>query len=48
VPVDVIGLLASAPAGAVKIALGDLEMRVEVGTDVAYVAALVGALRPRC
>ncbi len=34
--------------GAVRIALADFELRVEVGTDVAYVAALVEALRTRC
>ena len=47
VPVDVIGLAASRPTG-VTIALSDVEVRVEVGTDVAYVGALVGALRSRC
>lgn len=47
VPVDVIGLAASRPTG-VTIALSDVEVRVEVGTDVAYVGALVGELRSRC
>jgi hypothetical protein len=47
VPVDIIGLAASRPNG-VTIALSDLEVRVEVGTDVAYVGALVGELRSRC
>lgn len=35
-------------AGAVGIVLGELEIRVDVGTDVAYVAGLVAALRARC
>lgn len=47
VPVEVIGLAASRPTG-VTIALADVEVRVEVGTDVAYVGALVGELRSRC
>jgi hypothetical protein len=47
VPVDVIGLAAQRPNG-VTIALSDLEVRVEVGTDVTYVGALVGELRSRC
>ena len=34
--------------GAVRIALADFDVQVEVGTDVAYVAALVDALRERC
>ena len=47
VPVDVIGLAASRRTG-VTIVLSDLEVRVEVGTDVTYVGALVGELRSRC
>ena len=47
VPVDIIGLAASRPTG-VTIALADLEVRVEVGTDIAYIGALVGELRSRC
>lgn len=47
VPVDLIGL-ASAPPTAVRIGLSDMELRVEVGTDLGYVGALVGALRARC
>jgi transposase-like protein len=35
-------------AGAVVIHVSDLRMHVEAGTDVAYVAALVEALRSRC
>ena len=30
------------------IAASGVEIRVEVGTDVEYVGALVSALRPRC
>ena len=35
-------------ACAVRIGIADLDVRVEVGTDLAYVAALVEALRSRC
>ena len=35
-------------AGAVRIVIGELDVRVDVGTDVTYVAALVDALRSRC
>ena len=31
-----------------EIAIADVRVRVEVGSDVAYVATLVGALRSRC
>lgn len=34
--------------GVFQIALGDIELRIEVGTDIGYVSALVGALRSRC
>jgi hypothetical protein len=34
--------------GSVGIVLGEFEVRVDVGTDVAYVAGLVAALRSRC
>ncbi len=44
-PVDVVG---GAGASSVTIAVGGAELRVEVGTDVAYVGALVSALRSRC
>lgn len=37
-----------AAMGVVRIALADFELRIETGTDVAYVAALVDALRSRC
>lgn len=33
---------------AVRIAFAGLDLHVAVGTDVAYVGALVGALRSRC
>jgi hypothetical protein len=32
----------------VEIAVADVRLRVEMGTDVAYIAALVGALRAGC
>ncbi len=35
-------------ATAVVITVSNVEVRVEVGTDVAYVGALVGELRARC
>lgn len=33
---------------AVYVRVADVDVRIEVGTDVAYVADLVGALRSRC
>jgi transposase-like protein len=36
------------PLHRVEVAVGDVRLRVETGTDVAYVAALVGALRAGC
>jgi hypothetical protein len=47
VPVDVVGLAARARQPVV-VAIGDVEVRVEVGTDAAYVGALVRELRSRC
>jgi hypothetical protein len=47
VPVEVVGLAARA-CGPVMLAIADVEMRVDVGTDVAYVGALVRELRARC
>ena len=35
-------------AGPIEIAVADVRLRVEVGSDVAYVATLVGALRTGC
>jgi len=32
----------------VDVAIGDVRMRVPIGADVGYVAALVGALRTSC
>jgi len=46
-PVDVVGLAARTHAPVV-LAIADVEMRVEVGTDVAYVGALVREIRSRC
>jgi hypothetical protein len=48
VPVDVIAPAVTARALTIAIAVSDVEVRVEVGTDPAYVGALVGALRSRC
>ena len=45
--VDVIDVAPLRPATLV-IATSGVEIRVEVGTDVEYVGALVSALRPRC
>ena len=48
VPVDVVAGAESRTLGVVAIALAGAELRVEVGTDVAYVSALCAALRVRC
>lgn len=48
VAVDVPAAPAAETFGAIRIGLGALDVRVEVGTDEAYVAALVDALRSRC
>ena len=32
----------------IRVYVGDLEMGVEVGTEVSYIAALIDALRARC
>ncbi len=47
VPVEV--AKESAPSGdVVVLAVAGIEIRVEIGTDIGYVAALVGELRSRC
>lgn len=46
VPVDVVRT--SMPAGEVVVVVAGIEIRVEVGTDVAYVASLATELRTRC
>jgi len=51
VPVDVVGLSVSSPVSrpsALVIAVSNVEVRLEVGTDVGYVGALVAELRSRC
>jgi hypothetical protein len=48
VPVDVVKTIAPTGANAVVLTVAGMEMRVEIGTDVAYVAALVAELRSRC
>ena len=48
VAVDVPQPLHVGVGGAVRVVMGELDVRVEVGTDVTYVAALVAALRSRC
>lgn len=45
VPVDVI---AAVRPSTIAIAVSDVEVRVEVGTDPSYVGALVAALRSPC
>jgi hypothetical protein len=45
--VDVAGL-AARPASKVILSILGVKLRVEVGTDVAYVGALVSELRSRC
>jgi hypothetical protein len=46
-PVDVVDVAALRPTS-VLVAVSGAELRVEVGTDVEYVGALVSALRSRC
>lgn len=46
-PVDVVGIPVVGPT-TVAVSVGDVDVRVEVGVDVEYVAALVAALRSRC
>ena len=41
-------LMTPTAPGAVHIRMADLDVRVEIGTDLGYVAALVEALRTRC
>ena len=48
IPVEVVGLAARGAASRIELAVAGVEMRVEIGTDVTYVAALVDALRSRC
>jgi hypothetical protein len=48
VPVEVVGLAAHGGARPIELTVVGVEMRVDVGTDVTYVAALVGELRSRC
>jgi hypothetical protein len=45
--VDVIDVAPHRPTSLV-VAISGAELRVEVGTDVEYVAALTSALRSRC
>ena len=35
-------------ASPIRLCIGELEMGVEVGTDVSYIAALIEGLRSRC
>lgn len=51
IPVDVIESAATADVGnpaPIEVSLGDLAVRVAVGTEPAYVASLIAALRARC
>lgn len=52
VPVDVVGLSVASSAAsrpsALVITVSHVEVRLEVGTDVGYVGALVAELRARC
>jgi hypothetical protein len=47
-PVDVIDVAPLARPTTLVVAISGSELRVEVGTDVEYVGALVSALRSRC
>jgi hypothetical protein len=44
----VVPVAAWSAVGAVEVALGEVRLRVEVGTDVTYVGALARALRAAC
>jgi hypothetical protein len=46
-PVDVVDVASLRPASLV-VAISGAELRIEMGTDVEYVGALVTALRSRC
>ncbi len=50
IPVDVVGLAAARTTKptSIEIRISNVSVRVEVGTDAAYVAALVTELRSRC
>ena len=47
IPVDIVKTTAPG-SNVVFLAVAGIEVRVEVGTDVGYIAALMGALRSRC
>jgi hypothetical protein len=47
-PIEVSSSTGSAVVRGIVIDVGDVRMHVEVGTDVAYVSALVESLRRRC
>lgn len=47
VPVDVVRV-APGSGPCITIAVSDVEVRVEVGTDAGYVATLVAHLRSQC
>jgi hypothetical protein len=47
-PVAVSSSVSPTPSAAVVIAVADLQVRVEIGTDVDYIRALIDALRSRC
>jgi len=50
IPVDVVGLAAArgTEPTSIEICVSNVSVRVEVGTDATYVAALVAELRSRC
>ncbi len=50
IPVDVVGLAAARVrrSTSVEICVANVSVRVDVGTDAAYVAALMAELRSRC
>ena len=48
VPVDVVKTTPEPRLNVVLLAVAGIEMHIEVGTDVVYVAALAAELRSRC
>jgi hypothetical protein len=47
-PVEVIAPVAPRAPSTIVVGVADVEVRVAIGADVGYVAALVAELRSRC
>lgn len=48
VPIDVVGVATAGEPRVIAISVSNVEVRIEVGTDVSYVGTLVAELRSRC